>query len=119
MHPKVELAMKVLTLLADHDTCEDVWWRTDGEYAPITFIVNCDDLFYWACADAVEITEDNFPLMVQAYGDADAINCPVWAATLFCTRTRAMRPQPPCYKGFPQVLWPLLDECGPKRTAEF
>lgn len=26
---------------------EDIWWRTDDGYYPVTFLVNCNDLFWW------------------------------------------------------------------------
>lgn len=42
---------------------EQIWWRTDEEYAPITFLVNCNDLFAWGCADCERLTTDNIDLL--------------------------------------------------------
>jgi hypothetical protein len=35
----------------------------------ITFQVNCNDLFFWACSDSEELTPENFPRLVQALID--------------------------------------------------
>ena len=32
-----------------------LWWRVDGEYAPVTFLVTLSDVFRWASADAERI----------------------------------------------------------------
>lgn len=31
--------------------CHDLWWRMDAQYAPITFLVSCNDFFWWATGD--------------------------------------------------------------------
>jgi len=122
---------------------EHIWWRTDGEYAPVTFFVNCNDLFYWACADGEKITAENFGQIKQAVDDVAAAlgvcdprnraKRPVgsdghlydaWrtvgshAADLFCARVRQMRPQRPCYNRYPDALKPLFDACGPERDPK-
>jgi len=51
---------------------ESIWWRTDGEYAPVTFFVNCNDLFHWATADAEKLTPENLPELRQAVADVRA-----------------------------------------------
>ena len=125
---------------------EHIWWRTDSKYAPVTFFVDCNDLFYWAYADSEKITAENFPLIKQAVDDvAAALNVcdpryryrskeeavgtvesmyDAWrvagshAADLFCARVRQMRPQRPCYKRYPDSLKPLFDACGPERDPK-
>jgi hypothetical protein len=100
---------------------EDVWWRTDGEYAPITLLVNCNDVFWWATSDCEEITPDNIEVLEQAVSDVKAATgsnrCADW---LFVCRVRAMRPQGACYdeRYIPKPLWPLFDACGPEREVD-
>ena len=97
----------------------DLWWRTDGEYAPVTILVNCNDLFFWGCADAEAITTENIGEFEQAYEDA-AKACEhgeYYAQILFCCRVRKMRPQTPYYKLIlPESLHGLFNACGPERT---
>jgi hypothetical protein len=125
------------------DLWDAIYWRTDEEFAPVTFWVNCNDLFWWATADNEEITPENFHLLKEAVNDvASALGAAdpsydkklsieewkvafdLWrkvgsyAADLFCARSRKMRPQHPCYKIYPQILHPLFDVCGPKRDPK-
>ena len=113
-----QFVMHVLNLASKHDLCTAIWWRTDGEYAPITFFVNCDDLFYWGCADAEKITPENIDSLEQSIIDAGAI-CKhgeeLYGIELWCSRMRHMRPQGACYP-LDRELWPLFDECGPERA---
>lgn len=122
------------------DLWESVWWRTDDEYAPVTFFVTCNDLFYWATADCEKLTPENIGMLKQAVVDVrTAMGVPggewprgrdfkdgwdEWwhaggrAAELFCARVRKMRPQRPCYKAIPDALKPLFDACGPERDPK-
>lgn len=65
---KLECGLEVLRICAEHDICEMVWWRTDDEYAPVTFLVNVNDQFYPA-ADAEAITPENLDVFKQAVAD--------------------------------------------------
>lgn len=100
-----------------------MFWRTDGEYAPITLIANCSDLFWWGVSDAEEITADNVSVLEQALADVKAASAGVdrpkitLAGDLFCCRVRGMRPQKPVYKTIPDYLKPLFDACGPERDV--
>ena len=97
--------------------CDELWWRTDGEYAPITLLVNCNDLFAWACADCVRLTPDNVEVLEKAAADIRAVSKDGnyrEAGILFCCRFRGYRPQRPYYKGIDKELWPLFDACGPE-----
>jgi hypothetical protein len=111
-----EFVLRVLEVTAEVECCEDVWWRTDGEYAPITFLVNCNDLFAWACADCVQLVPGNIDSLERAYKDVHEVDMlgEAWGALLFCCRERKMRPQKPYYKHIPENLWFLFDECGPE-----
>lgn len=113
---------------ADFNNWQDLWWRCDGEYAPITVFILCNDLFYWACADNETVTPENISLLEKTYDEMKAIDArereskvdkPIfaitWAAFLFCCRARGMRPQKPFYEFLPAPIRPLFDACGPER----
>lgn len=141
---EVEFICRVLSLLdefafyqyGDFDEC--IWWRTDDEYAPITFFVKCNDLFYWACADCEKLTPDNIDRLFIAIADirkalgfpeklpkerGSSLSLDSWqsighlASILFCARERKMRPQLPYYKSIPEQLHSLFDACGEPRTG--
>lgn len=100
------------------DDCDMIWWRTDSEYAPITFFVNCNDLFAWATADAEDVTPENIHLLEQSIKDVRAIDdCSQMAGSLFCCRARKLRPQGAAYPK-DERLWALFDECGPDRDID-
>ena len=112
-----QFILEVLGLMADTDCYSCIWWRCDGEYAPITFFVNCNDLFWWATADVEQVTPDDLPALRQAIAEVceiDKHGAPegfeLWAA-----RKRKMRPQQPAYPK-DERLRPLFDACGPART---
>ena len=126
---------------------ENLWWRTDSEYAPVTFFVNCNDFFAWAFADAVEITKggnitkdgdedggsiellestikelkEKFPSGRGSKGDFKAGNLAIqWQADLlFCARARKMRPQGAFYKHLKPELHDLFNACGEERGVNF
>lgn len=52
----LDFLLRVMDVLAKIDSTDAIWWRTDGEYAPVTIFVNCSDLFWWAHADVEEVT---------------------------------------------------------------
>jgi len=40
VNPVERLVMRILNVTAKHDDYDGLWWRTDGEYAPVTMIDN-------------------------------------------------------------------------------
>ena len=104
--------MRILSATA-FNNCDDIWWRVDGEYAPLTIFVNCNDLFFWGCSDAEMITIDNIDVFEQAY--KDSID---HGGLLFCCRVRGMRPQGAYYKYLDDGEKPLFDACGPEREIK-
>lgn len=103
------------------DLCDSCFWRTDGEYAPLSIFVNCNDLFYWAMADCETLTPENIEVFEQSIKDTNkAINneneSNEWGPLLFCARVRKMRPQTPYYKYIPDTIKNLFNECGPERN---
>jgi|HubBroStandDraft_4_1064222.scaffolds.fasta_scaffold00029_108 hypothetical protein len=98
--------------------CETVEWRTDGEYAPVRFFINCNDQFWWGTGDNEDLTPENIGELEKAYADCNAIDkvCGKHhAQSLFCCRVRKMRPQGCCYP--PREYWHLFDACGPEREV--
>jgi len=114
---RLDFYLRVLDAVA-FDNCDMLWWRTDGEYTPVMFFVNCNDLFWWGTADAEDITPENVHLLKKSIEDVEAINdTSQWGGELFCCRSRKMRPQGAAYPK-DERLWPLFDECGPDRDAD-
>lgn len=109
--------LRVLDLVARTDSYEDITWRTDGRYSPVTFWVRCPDLFHWATSDAEELTEETLPDLVQAYADVAATTGNYrYGAALYCARRRRMRPQGVAYPSN-EKLWPLFDACESQRET--
>lgn len=113
-----EFILRVLKAIGDADICSSVCWRCDGEYAPVTFFVNCNDLFMLACADAETITPNNIGVLEQAIVDVTTAGAPIYRATdLFAARVRGMRPYPTRYPKNMPSLTMLFDACGPPRST--
>lgn len=103
--------MRVLTATTHNNS--DLFWKTNLEHHSITFFINCNDVFYWACSDVVEITEDNIEIFEQSYKDYEE-----YGGILFCCRVRNMRPQGAFYQYFADDKKYLFDDCGPKRNID-
>lgn len=113
------IVMQILEFIDVEELHGLIWWRTDGEYAPITFWTNSNDLLAWGCADGEEINEETLPLLKQAVEDCKAIDPVCGAITgceLFACRMNKMRPQGAAYPK-ERELWPLFDACGPERET--
>jgi hypothetical protein len=113
--------MRVLNVFAmwPNDCNDSLMWRTDGEYAPITFMVNCSDEFDWATADAEVITPDDIGDLEQAFTDVrDATDGDLMyeAPLLYAARRRKQRPQGAAYPKYPKLAG-LFDACGPERAV--
>ena len=119
----LEFILEVLRLQDEYDCYgEPLYWTCSSDYAPITFFVLCNDLFYWATADAEKLTLEDIPMLRQAILDVQAsgvydlrlddyeTGCALW-----CARKRKMRPQQPAYPK-DERLRALFDACGPIRT---
>ena len=104
--------IKVLQITA-FDNTGDIFWKTDGEYAPITFFAMCNDTFHFASSDCEKITPENIGILEQSYKDSE-----YHGGLLFCARVRSMRPLKCCYKYFPENEHKFFDASGPPRTVE-
>lgn len=118
---KIKLALRVMSIFNSFNglDCDEVWWRTDGRYAPVTMIINCNDLFYWAASDAESITSENIADLekaIQEIRDIDDTELNI-ALLLWVCRNRKMRPQTPYYKHIPTKFHHLFNEAGPERSV--
>lgn len=104
-----EFYLRVMRCMKDN--AEYLWWRTDDEFAPITFFINCSDSFSWGTADGERVTEENVGILEQSIEDADD-------PLLFCARIRKMRPQRSMYKYIGENKRHFFDECGPEREEK-
>ena len=125
MSDKLECALEVLRITAEHDVHE-LWWRTDGEYAPVTFLVNVNDQFGPA-ADAEAITPENLEIFRKAFEDCAELDRKYppdpkqgenWgyaihrADVLFVARFRKQRMWKRKWEKYPEAIKPLLLEAG-------
>lgn len=97
---------ELLKFASIHYIHNEIYWTEDLEFA-----ILCNDVFFWGCADAEEITEDDLALLKDSVNDAG-----VFGTLLFCARKRKMRPQGAMYKFIDKEYWSLFDEAGPERN---
>lgn len=96
---------------------DELWWRTDDDYAPVTLIVNCNDLFFWGTADCETLGPSSIDELEKAITDAKEAGEIEHGHLLWIARRRGMRPQKPYYKYFKEPLAKLFNECGPERDV--
>ena len=96
---------------------DSVWWRLDDKEEELELYINCNDAFYWGCADREEITPENIEALESAKKALGADEHG-FAGLLFCARVRELRPQGALYGYIPEELWPLFDACGPVREVD-
>lgn len=110
-----DFAVRVLDVFARADLHDSLWWRTDGAYAPVTFWVQCSDVFAWGVADAELLPPEALDDFEQALQDVVAVvGANAYGPELYCARRRGKRPQGAAYPS-DERLWPLFDACGPER----
>lgn len=102
---------ELLSLVSRHEVYDVLWWDED-----LSFFVNCNDAFAWACSDCEPITEDRIPLLKKALEDCESDSD---GMLLYVARLRKMRPQGAMYKYIDKKFWPLFDACGPAREGGF
>lgn len=118
MSDQEKFILRVLELCYRYDSRELLGWSVkDGA---VSFYVNCNDLFFWGCADSEEITQESVDVLEKALADCKAVNMvtgTIEAGSLYAARIRNMRPQGACYECIEKEFWPLYDECGPEREV--
>lgn len=110
-----QFKINLLKLVAQHGLQSDINWNED-----LNFYVGCNDIFFWGCADAEDIeNQEDVDLLQQSIVDCEKLNTlnTVYATELFCARKRKMRPQGACYPQEETKLWPLFDACGEEREV--
>lgn len=117
---QIDFIYEVLRLMDETDCYHAIWWRCTGEFAPVTFFVNCNDLFEWATADCETLTPDDLPALQTSIAEVREIDKKGeedhdWGFLLWCARKRQMRPQQPAYPNN-ERLRALFDACGPVHT---
>ena len=101
----------------DGPSNDELWWRTDDEYAPVTLLVNCNDLFMWGCADCETLAPSDLDDLEKALADAKSAGDESHAHLLWVARKRGCRPQGAYYKYFKGDLADLFNACGPERET--
>jgi hypothetical protein len=76
-------------------------------------LVNCNDLFYWACADSEPIKIEELQELIDCFKESIKHGDLLWVC-----RKRKMRPQAPYYDYFSEEEKVLFDACGPKRIND-
>lgn len=110
---KPEDVRDMLLFARKHNIESCFMWDDD-----LKFFIICNDVFYWGCADAEEITVDDFEMFIQCEEDLKATgeDRAIWdAPILFCCRKRGMRPQIPMLEHFTPKVLELIKACGPER----
>lgn len=98
------------------DYCDELFWRTDGEYAPLYVSVDCSDTFDWATADGEQFTAEDIPALRQAKADADAAGDEAVFPILWVARKRGRRPMRKWLEHQPDASHRLFDAAGPERS---
>ena len=119
--PDLELILRAFAVFDGFEIdCDYLWWRVDGEYAPFTLLINCNDLFVWGCSDCERLTLENIgkleatKIEVKALKSDDTINCMSYIPHLWIARERKTRPQFAYYERFPKVMHALFTAVSDK-----
>lgn len=78
----------------DDDSILFFHFKKDGFMGEIELGVNCNDLFWWACADVEEISLEEIPALFNACYDENGYS-KHWGASIWACLHRKMRPQHP------------------------
>lgn len=140
----IDTLARFFRVLDDADQHDGFWWRAnEKQYEPFKILINCNDLFYWACADCEEVTPDTLSVFEQSIRDVYALHdrwgkwltatrddmskrddptAPPYIDTslgllLYCARVRKLRPQGAYYGTFPPEVAALFDAVGPERES--
>lgn len=134
MKDRISWISEVMNFISTYDI-DDIKWSHG-----IEFWVSCNDVFFWGCADAEDLTPETVGVLYDAFNEVNAL-CDKTdidkdsvahneygayvhddiACLLYCAKMRKMRPQDAFYQGkyIPEWAFPLFDACGPKRKKDF
>ena len=85
------------------------------EEDPLKFFINCNDFFFWGCADGEPIVEETFEELKAAIQEVGVDDGPL----LYACRRRQMRPQNAMYCILNKANHKIFDACGPEREIDF
>ena len=75
-----------------------LWFRLNKNdfFGNVKMLVNCNDLFLWACADLEEVTLEEFPFLYNyCYDEEGNEKYQGWGHSIWACLHRGMRPQHP------------------------
>lgn len=112
--------IRLLGIMSKHDVCDELWWKAiDEERKTLQFFINCNDIFYWACADCEEITNSSdIDLLERSMEDCDRFDDDN-GSILYCARKRQVRPQGAFYKYIEKNAHVVFNACGSERDIDF
>ena len=88
----------------------------------VAVMINCNDLFSWACADGEPVVPADVPILNEVAQELLSdikerlYDIYTYAESLFCCKKRKMRPQNCVLVKYPDHIRPLFEKCGPVRT---
>lgn len=115
-----DFTYKVLNTFEVADCHDLLFWRCQPD-GSIKFAAMCNDVFWWATADAEDIEEEDLPLLQQTLRDLKEIDQRHYLPELYAARKRKLRPQGAFYdaaKADDKGLSELFDAAGPPREAD-
>lgn len=74
--------------------------------------VNCNDMFFWGCADGEDVAIEEIPALQECWTLAPENGTDLWIS-----RKRCERPQGAYYTYIDEQYWPLFNACGPEREV--
>lgn len=112
----LEFLLRVLHLTATIDNTDCIWWRTDGNYSPVSIFVNCHGQFEAGLADCEELTPQNIHLLEEAITEVGPTEPSLYVPMLFCAKVRKKCPRIEMYQNSPS-LREVFERCGPSPSG--
>lgn len=129
-HLHLAYVLEVLGVCAEAESTyvdTPVFWNRPAD-GRIVFYAMCSDMFFWAGADAEEITPADLPLWRRTMEDLRALpnwdGCG-WLGELYACRKRQMRPMNAWFRAceknnrLPVATRVLFEAAGPPRESTF
>lgn len=109
LQDEYEIEYKLAHLLIEGEIfCNNGWWyKEEGINWPedhVSLHVNCNDVFYWACADAERITNKEIHELYEMWSKDNR-----WGTAAWCIKKRKQMPQPPVAKRMIEAGYNLED----------
>ena len=99
---EIEYRLAIL-LLEDVIFCNNGHWNEKWPKDHVTLHVNCNDIFYWGCADSEDVTHDEIKELYDMHKKDPSLGSAAW-----CIKKRKQMPQGPVIELFKKSgLWDL------------